>query len=217
MAITIATGTRVDIAKTYGSSINVISFDALPEIEATVLTGHGLLVGDFVEVSMLNVSIYDKRIVRISATAANAVTLEGLDGSDPDIFPASGASGSLRKISQWDEITQIRELSVSGGDQKFTDTSVLAENVERQFPVSRSASALQITVMDDPSLGWVTTIDGYSRSLSTAALRMRFPNGSRLVTAGYWSLQQTPNIARNEAITSRIDFSFAVDVTRYAS
>ena len=131
--------------------------------------------------------------------------------------PAGAGIGSVRRISAWDEISQIKDMSVSGGDQQFTDITAITDVVVRQAPTVRNAVTLNMTVMDDPTLAWYATVNAASETASLAAARLRFPNGSRLLANGYWSLQKTPNVAKNEAITTRVDVSYVAEATRYAT
>jgi hypothetical protein len=48
-------------------------------------------------------------------------------------------------------------------------------------------------------------------------MRFIFPNGSRLVASGYWSLQKTPTVQANQPLTAAIGFSAAAEPTRYAT
>jgi len=48
-------------------------------------------------------------------------------------------------------------------------------------------------------------------------LRIIFPNASRLVANGYYSLQTTPSIASNAPLTAQIGFSASATPTRYAT
>lgn len=216
MAITIATGTGIDVAKTYGAPINMTAITNASEAVATLAAGHGVVVGEFLEINS-GWQRLDKRIARVKTVASNDVTLEGINTTSTNLYPQLAGMGTVRKITAWDEITQLREMSASGGEQQFADITTLADVVERQIPTTRSAVNLQFTVMNDPTLAWYATILGISEASATAAVRMRFSNGSKLVGNGYWSLQKTPNVTRNEALTTSIDLALVSDPTSYAS
>ncbi|MFZ5917052.1 MAG: phage tail protein [Chloroflexota bacterium] len=216
MAITISTGTGIDIAKTYGSAISMTALTNASEAVATLAAGHALVVGDIIEVTS-GWGRLNKRIVRIKTVAVNDVTMEGINTTSTTLYPAGSGTGTVRKITAWDEVTQIKEVSVSGGDQQYVDITTIADVTAKQAPTIRNAVALTLTVMDDPALAWYATVNTAADTDAVAAVRMRFPNGSKLLGNGYWSLQKTPNIAKNDAITARVDVSYIAEATRYST
>jgi hypothetical protein len=91
------------------------------------------------------------------------------------------------------------------------------DRVQKQIPTTRSPQTLQLTVLDDPALAWYTVVNGAAELATPTAIRLIFPNNSRLVANGYWSLQTTPNVAANEPLTANIDISFSATPTRYST
>lgn len=86
MAIIIATGTGVDIASTYGASVNMTAITNATEAVATLAAGHGVVVGDFLEVTS-GWQRLTGRIVRVKTVATNDVTLESINTSSTSLFP----------------------------------------------------------------------------------------------------------------------------------
>lgn len=216
MAITLSTGAGFDVAKTYGTSSNMTAISNAAEAVATLGDGHGCVAGDILEITS-GWGRLNGRLARVKTVATNDVTLEGINTTNTTLFPAGSGTGTVRKITAWDEVTQVRDISVSGGEQQFADITTLTDVVAKQAPTIRSAVALSLTVMDDPGLAYYATVTGLSESAGVAGLRMRLPNGSKLYANGYWSIQKTPNIAKNDAVTAKIDVSYVAEPTRYAS
>lgn len=216
MGITLSTGTIVAIAKTYGASVNMTAIGNAAEAVATLAAGHGCVVGDYLEISS-GWGRLDKRVVRVKTVATNDVTLEGIATTNTTLYPAGTGAGTIRRITAWDNLSQLKDLSVSGGDQQFADITAIDDVVERKVPTIRSAVALSMTVMDDPSQAWYATVQAAADAASVAGLRMSFPNGTKLLANAYWSLQKTPNVAKNEALTAKVDASYAADPVRYAT
>lgn len=213
MSITIATGSALDIG-TLGTAKNMTAITNATEAVATLEASHGIIVGDYFVVT----SGWDKlngRVVRAKTVATNDVTLEGINTSDTTLYPAGQGTGSVKEVTAWTEITQISDVSVSGGDQQFTDISTIKDTEARQAPTTRSAVAQSLTVYDDPSLGWYATVNA-AAGVETP-LRWRLPNGSKLVTAAFFALQSMPNIAKNAPLTAKLDLSYARTATRYAT
>jgi hypothetical protein len=216
MAFTISTGTAVSIAKTYGTAVSMTAITNAAEAVATLGAGHGVVVGDWLEITS-GWGRLNGRIVRVKTVATNDVTLEAINTTSTTLYPAAGGTGSIRRITVWDDVAQIKELSLSGGDQQFADITTLADVVSKQIPTIRNAQALTIQAFDDPSLAYYATVVAYADTSTQAAVRLSMPNGSKIVANGYWSIKKVPEVARNEALVTSIDMSIVSEPTRYAT
>lgn len=217
MTITISTGTGVDIAKTYVAAQTFASITNAAEAIASFAANPSFVVGDelFITSGWGRLNNRVVRVKAISGAGPYLVTLEKVDTSSTTLYPAGSGAGTAQKISAWDEVTQIKEMSVSGGDQQYADITTISDVTAKQAPTIRNAVTLSLTVMDDPALAWYATVTTASDTATLAAVRMRFPNGSKLYANGYWSLQKTPNIAKNDAITAKVDVAYVCEAARY--
>lgn len=216
MAITRSTGTQVAIASTYGTSSSVTAITNAANAVATVAAGHGVVVGDFVELTS-GWDLANGRIFRVSVVATNDITLEGLNSTSTTSYPAGTGTGSLRRITAWTSITQITsQIQVSGGDQNFADITTLSDLTRKQIPTNRNPIVVGLPLYDDPALAFYSVAAAAADAATPTALRMVFPNATRLVANGYWSLQRVPTI-EDSTLRGRIDISFSADPTRYAT
>lgn len=216
MAITLATGTQVAIASTYGTEFTVTAISNANPAVATLSASHGVIVGDFIEITS-GWDLLDKRVVRVSVVATNDVTLEGIDTSSDSNYPAGSGTGTGREVTAWTSVTQIQSLGTSGGDQAFADITTISDRTQKQVPTTRSPQQIDLTVFDDPALGWYSTVSTASDSNAVTAMRIVFPDSSRLVANGYWSLQKTPTINVNAPLTAQIGFSSVSAPVRYST
>lgn len=157
MAITLTTGSTLSVAKTYAASLN---FTAATNASPCALTvsGSTIVAGDYVEVSS-GWGLLDKRLVRAGAgTSATSIVLEGIDTTDTTKYPAGAGIGSVRKVSTWTQITQVRSISASGGQQQYADVTSIVDVVTRQIPTVRGAVEMTVDVFDDPSLAWYADV-----------------------------------------------------------
>lgn len=216
MAITLATGTLVAIASTYGTAVNMTAITNASSAVATLASGHSVVVGDFLEVT----SGWDRlngRIVRVSAVATNDITFEGINTTSTSLYPAGTGTGTIRRITAWTNLSQITsDLGVSGGDQQFADITTLSDRTQKRIPTVRSAVGVTLPFFDDPSLSWYSTVQTASETATATAVRMIFPNNSRLVANAYWSLQTVP-VIEDSTLRGSISLSFLADPTRYAT
>lgn len=216
MAITLATGTQVAIASTYGTASNVTAATNAAECVLTVAAGHGIVVGDFVEFTS-GWDLATGRIFRVKTVVTNDVTLEGFNTTSTTNFPAGTGTGTVRRITAWTQITQVQNVGSSGGDQQYADITSITDRTQKQIPTTRSPQEITLTVFDDPALAWYAPVQTASDSSTPAAVRFVFPNNSRLVANAYWSLQKVPSINANAPLTSTISMSTLAEPTRYAS
>lgn len=216
MSITSAVGTTFAIASTYGSAKTMSAISNATSAVATLEASHGVIVGDILEIT----SGWDRlngRIVRVSAVATNDVTLENIDTSNTSNFPAGTGTGTVREITAWTQITQITAgFSVSGGGQQYADTTTLADRTQKRIPTVRDPIDITLPFFDDPSLAWYSVVRGVSESTTATALRVVFPNSSRLLANGNWSLLTIPKV-EDSTLRAEISISLAADPTRYAT
>lgn len=216
MAITLAVGTQVAIASTYGVVVNMTALTNAAEAVATLAVGHAVVVGDYLEVTS-GWDLLNGRIARAKAVSTNDITLELIDTSSTSRYPAGTGTGSIRRITAWTTLSQITAgISVSGGDQQFADITSLTDRTQKQIPTTRSPVQVTLPVYDDPSLSWYSTVRTASETATSAAVRMTFPNASKLVANAYWSLQQVPTI-EDSTLRATVNLSFVADPTRYAT
>lgn len=216
MAITLATGTQVAVASTYGSSVSMTAITNATQAVATLGAGHGVVVGDFLEVTS-GWDLLNNRIVRVVTVATNDITFEGINTTSTSNYPAGTGTGSIRRITAWASVTQVQGLDTGGGDQQFADITTIVDRTQKQVPTTRAPQVLTLTVFDDPALGYYSTVVAASDAATPIAFRMIFPNGSRLVGNYYCSVQKTPSVAANQPLTAQIAFSSLADPVRYAT
>jgi len=213
MSITLAVGTQVAIASTYGSAVTMSALTNAAEAVATLAGGHSVVVGDYLELTS-GWDLVNGRIARVKAVSTNDITLESIDTRR---YPTGTGTGSIRRITAWTTLSQITaNISVSGGEQQFADITSLTDQTQKQIPTTRSPVQVTLPVYDDPALAWYATVRSASESATAAAVRMTFPNSSKLVANAYWSLQQVPTI-EDSTLRATVNLSFVADPTRYAT
>lgn len=213
MAITLATGTVLSIASTYGAVFNMTAITNATEAVATLGAGHGTVVGDFLEVTS-GWDLLNSRIVRAKTVVTNDVTFE-LINTVGGSYPTGTGTGSVRRITAFTNVQQVQSFDTSGGDLNFADITTIVDRTQKQVPTTRSAQALSLTVFDDPLLPGQVAVQAANDSNTPAAFRIVFPNSSRMVINGYWSIDSAPSIAVNAPLTNNITFTALAQSTRY--
>lgn len=219
MAVTLSTGATYKIASAYGTSKSFTALSNAAEAVASFSTDPTLTAGDYIEVTS-GWGRLDKQIVRVKSvtgTGPYLVTFEGSNTSDTSKYPSGSGTGSIRKITTWTALSQLKGISASGGDQQYADITAIDDVVERKVPTIRSAVTMDIEAYDDPSLAWYTAVQTASDSATPYGLLATFPNGSNLCANSYWGLQKVPQINKNEAMTTKISLSYAAQPMRYSN
>ena len=145
MSLIIADGTQLALASAYGTASNTTATSNAANAVFTQAAGHGLAVGDFVEISSAWPGI-DGRIARISTLATNDATLEGIDTSDTNKYPTGGGTGTLRKITTWQALAQVTGLETQGGEQQYFDYQFLDQLQQRRVPTSQAPLVAVMTL-----------------------------------------------------------------------
>lgn len=216
MAITLSTGSTVSVAKTYAAALSFSAATNGSPCELTV-SGSTITPGDYVEVNS-GWGLLDKRIVRCgTGTNATTIVLEGIDTTSTSKYPAGAGVGTVRKISAWTQITQVRSISTFGGEQQFADVTGIVDVVSRQMPTVRSAVNMTLEVFDDPTLSWYADVLVADEARTPYGFLMTSTNGAKTLANAYWGLQRVPTIQLNEALTTQISLSYAAEPVRYAS
>lgn len=214
MSITLAIGTTASIASTYGAAKTMSAVSNANPAEATLEASHGVVVGDIIHITS-GWDLLNNRVVRVSAVDVNDVTLEGVNTTDTDLYPAGSGGGSVREITGWTEITQItRNLSVSGGETTYADTSTLKNRQDQRLPVSRTPVDVKLPVFDDPALSWYAIVEA-ADAIETGG-RFVYPNGSRTLFSGFFTVGQVATV-EDSTLRNSVDISFAARPIRYAS
>lgn len=216
MSITKAVGTAVAIASTYGSSVTMSAITNATEAVATLGAGHGVVVGDYLEVTS-GWGLLDKRVVRAKTVSTNDITFEGINTTSTTNYPAGSGTGSIRRITAFTDITQrTPNIGTSGGEQQFADITTLQDVVEKKLPTRRSAVDMSLPGFYDLSLSWVSTVQTAAEGSSPVAVKLSYPNGSKLVANAYWSFRDVATI-EDSTLRDEITLTFAATPKGYAT
>lgn len=215
MSVSLPNGAVVSIASAYAAPITVTAVsNASPAVASAV--GHGLANGDIVEVTS-GWSRLNSRVARVANVTADTFELEGINTTSTNLYPVGGGAGSVRKVSTWQQITQVLEFTTSGGEQQFVTYSFLEEDVEHQIPTVKSASSFAMTIGDDAELPWYSILSDANDDRIPRAVSVVLPSGSAIFYNGYVTLNKTPTLTKNELMGLQSTVSLTSEPMRYAA
>jgi hypothetical protein len=215
MAVSLPNGVTFALATGYGAvkTISAIT-NGTPGVASS--TAHGFTDGDYVEITS-GWSRLNNRIVRVDAPTTDAFNIEGINTASTTNYPPGSGAGSAREITNLTQISQIVELSTSGGEMQFTNYSFLEQDFESQLPTQSSAMSLTMGIADDPSLPGYVAIKAAAETRDLVGLVATMPHGSVILYNGYLSFNETPTMTKNNIMVVQATFSLQGRPVRYAA
>lgn len=215
MAVSLPNGVVLALATAYASAQTVSAVTSASEAVATA-TGHTLVNGDLVEFTS-GWSKANGRIFRVKGVAASTFTLEGLDTTNPNLFPAGSGVGSVRKITGWTQISQVLESTSQGGEQQFANYSFLENDFQSQIPTETSAQSISVSIADDPALPGYQALRAANGTKVAVGLRATLPSGSLILYNAYVGFDETPSMTKGQVMACKASLSLVNRPVRYAA
>lgn len=211
-------GLVLSIASTFGTAFNITGVSNANPAVATMAVGHAVAVQDIIEVVSSGWDGLERRVARVSALATNDATLEGIDTSSTQQYPAGSGGGSGREITAWTAIAQVISVDRNGGEQQYADASLLSDLVlGRQVPTVRSPINMAVTIAEDPAMAWLSAVRGVAASRAPTPFRISYPGSGFLYGSAIWSLLEVPTMTANQIMQVTLDLALQSLPTRYAT
>lgn len=214
MSVQLPNGITWALATAYASSLTVTAASNATECVLTVT--NALSAGDFVEYTS-GWSRANGRIFRVKSPSGASLTLEGFNTSSTSLFPAGSGTGSIRKISTWTQVSQMVNLTSSGGDPQYQTYSFLEDDYDRTIPTTTSAQTIAFEVADDPTLAGQQAVAAVAITRAATALKGAFANSSVILYNGIFSFDETPTMNKNQIMTCKGGIALQGRPVRYAS
>ncbi|NHC51456.1 phage tail protein [Pseudomonas sp. AU8050] len=200
-------------AATYGAALAFAAISNASEAVTTVVGGT-IAAGDIVLLTS-GWSKLDSKVVRVKAATATAITLEAVDTSDTQIFPAGGGAGTMRKILTWVQVPQVTDVNFSGGEQNYLDVVFLENDQGKQMPTDKSAASMVLTIADDPAQAFNAVLLKADAGKQIEAARLNLPGNDTLYYGAYTSFSKQPAVSRNNLLTRTVNLALQAEPTRY--
>lgn len=213
MGYKIPNGGTFQHAATYAA---VLAFTAISNASEAVATvaGSTLAAGDIVLLSS-GWSKLDNKVVRVKTATATAITLEAIDTTDTQIFPAGNGAGTMKKVLTWVQVPQVTDLAFSGGEQNYLDVVFLENDQGKQIPTDKSAASMVLTIADDPAQPFNAVLMAADAGKQVQAARLNLPGNDTLLYGAYTSFSKQPAVSRNNLLTRTVNLALQAEPTRY--
>lgn len=216
MAYNIPNGSRVYVASKYGKEVEFTTASNAAEAVLTVAASSGVKAGDIVQV----ISGWKRMsgVYRVKAAADTSVTLEGVDTTDIERFPAGGGKGTLKTIQEWEVMPQVMTLSTEGGEQQTQEIQFLEDEQAETIDTYKSGIVQVYTFAHDAQLPIRKLLMKLDDTKQLTAIRFynKRAGEDRYYSASV-SFQRVPNTAINEVENVSARFSLKSDMQIYAT
>ncbi|EOY6968555.1 phage tail protein [Proteus mirabilis] len=216
MAYNIPNGSRVYIASKYGDEIKITEATNAEEAVLTVDNVGDITKGDIVHVT----SGWKKAsgAYRVAEVAESKITLEGVDTSDKNVFPAGGGTGALKKVLSWEVMPQVMTLSTEGGEQQTQEVQFLEDEQAETIDTYKNGVVQVYTFAHDAKLPIRKLLTKLDDSKQVTAIRFynKRAEEDRYYTASI-SFQRVPNTAINEVENVTARFSLKSEMQIYTN
>jgi len=147
-------------------------------------------------------------VLRITDPTTGAFTLEGMDTTDEQIYPAGQGAGSARLVSDWVSLSQVNDVQSSGGEQQFYTWQYLEEKTQRQRPTVKNARSMTLTLDYDPDLAWHAALLTADQVGTPFPIRATLPSGNIILFSMYVAYDGEPTFVINENQQVTVSLSF---------
>jgi hypothetical protein len=160
---------------------------------------HGYSNGDYVLLLVTGMFQLNGRVFRVANQATDTFQLEGENTTNYDAFSA----GTAQKLTFGTTISTVTNLSASGADQKFIDTTTIHQNQETNMPGSTSPLSYSIdNIWDVSDAGLVAMKAAYDAS-AQRAFKFTFGTGGQImVFNGYVGASLAPTGSAQNLVTT---------------
>ena len=217
MSVSLPNGALVAVASGYGTAKTMSAVTNANFANATLQASHGVVNGDFIEITSGWSRLTDKvvRAASVGSPTVNEIELEGIDSRLTSIYPAGGGAGTIRIITGWTQLSQILSSTSDGGDQQFLEYQFLEADAKKRIPTFKNPAGLTFSIADDDSLAGYLLVAEANDDRLPRAVRVTLPDGSLILYNCFVSINKTPSLTVNELMAVQVTLSLLAEVVRY--
>jgi hypothetical protein len=205
-------GVGVAVQSALGSNLTISAITkANPGVASS--TAHALSDGEIVVLTILGMNQVNDRVVRVDNAAADAFDLEGVDTTLYDTF----VSGTANEITFGTTLSTLVDLTASGGDFDFIDTTTIHDTVRSQIPGTAAPASYSFTSLWDPADAGLIALKAAADAQAKRAIRFSWPNGARLYFNGYVGATMLPTGTAQGRVETPVTITMQGRSTFYAS
>ena len=177
-------------------------------------TAHGYSNGDYVFLSVSGMYQINDKVVRVASVATDSFSLEGVDTTLFDTF----VSGTAEKITFGNSITTATNVSSSGGNFEFIDSTTIHASAKSQLPGLPEATSFTMDHIWDVSDAGLLALKAASDNQAKRAFKFTFGTGGKIMAfSGYVGASLIPGGSAQQLVTTPSVITMNGTPTYYAS
>lgn len=174
---------------------------------------HGYDDGDFVLLTVQGMYQVNQRVFRIDNKTTDTFELEGVDSTNFSTF----SSGTAQKITFGTTLATLTNITASGGDFDFIDTTTIHDSIKTQVPGLANPSTYTFESFWDPADAGLVALKAASDSQAQRAILFSFANGQKFVFNGYVGASLAPTGNAQALIKTSVVFTALGGPMAYAT
>ncbi len=206
---------QVAMQSALGAGITISTINKSGTAQATYTGTVNPANGDYITLGVLGMTQLNgtvKRVINVIGTA-NTFQLEGVDSTNFDTF----ISGSAQVVTFGNTISNLTDLSASGGDPDQIDTTTIHDATKTQIPGAFSAAVYSFGSLWDPADAGQAAMKSASDLKAQRAFRFTFANASKVVFVGYVAASGLPVGSAQDKVTTPVQITMFGRPTNYSS
>lgn len=216
MSATVSTWTSVAIAvQSAISASQVISGITKASTGVATYVGADPSNGDYILITAVGMSQVDGRIFRVANvnTGSNTLELEGENTTSYDTF----TSGGFEIITFGTSLVTAVDMSASGGDFDFIDTTTIHDGVKKQIPGTASPAVYSFNNIWDIGDAGLVALKAASDIKARRAVRITFANAYKALFTGYIGATLLPIGNAQDKVITPVQITMFGRPTYYAT
>lgn len=206
-------GSRCYVSTGFAAATDVTDItNAAPPVATSA--SHGLVDND--EALMLvGWEDFNYSVFRVNQLTTGTFSLDGYDATNTDWYPQGSDTGTVAKVSGWQEIGQILGIQGGGGGVRNVTVQPYDRRTPQNIPIGFEAATLSMTLGYDPARDDQIALLAASRALARRAIKFALPGSGYAYCYGTVALSPVPNFNPNGVLERTLAISIDGLFTQY--
>ena len=216
MGYQLPNGSTVQMSNVIGTPSAFTAATNAADVELTFATAPtGIAEGDIVLITSAWAGI-NNLVAKVKTVATTKITLDGVDTTDVNDYPAGAGAGTMAKITSWVALPLITGVNVSGGDQQTSSFQPLQLDRAITLNTFKNGITQAFTVTHDSSDPIRPLLEKADKSQSIVAVNFYNPRAkeTRLYSAQV-SFAKIPSAEVNNVEVVVVTYALQSDMMFY--
>lgn len=117
-------------------------------------------------------------------------------------------SGTMQVVTFGASMTNVQDVSASGGEPEFADITTIHDQIRRRVPTVVSPFSISFGCIFEPTDAAAIELALASRTLTTRVIKITFADGSFMVGNAYVSAAGVPTGSAQDVVKTQVQLEF---------